>query len=47
VVGEALASELVTTFLASRFKGAARHRPRLAKVTGLEIKETTSWKTIL
>lgn len=36
VVGQALAWELVQTFLASRFSGAERHRLRLAKVAGLE-----------
>ena len=36
VVGHALAWELVQTFLAARFSGAARHRRRLAKVAELE-----------
>jgi ribose 5-phosphate isomerase B len=36
VVGEALALELVNTFLAARFSGAQRHRRRLAKVAKLE-----------
>lgn len=36
VVGQALAWELVKTFLAARFSGAERHRLRLAKVTALE-----------
>ena len=36
VVDPALAWELVQTFLAARFSGAARHRRRLAKVAGLE-----------
>ena len=40
VVGQALAWELVNTFLAARFSGAARHRRRLAKVAELENKET-------
>ncbi|MEO8341143.1 MAG: RpiB/LacA/LacB family sugar-phosphate isomerase [Nitrospirota bacterium] len=40
VVGHALASELVHTFLAARFSGAERHRRRLAKVAELEHKET-------
>jgi len=35
VVGHALAWELVQTFLAARFSGAARHRRRLAKVAAL------------
>jgi ribose 5-phosphate isomerase B len=38
VVGPALAWELVQTFLAAKFTGAARHRRRLAKVADLEIK---------
>ena len=40
VVGDALAAELVTTFLAAHFSGAERHRRRLAKVTELENKES-------
>lgn len=36
VVGPGLAWELVTTFLAARFSGAARHRRRLAKVAEIE-----------
>ena len=36
VVGPALAWELVQTFLAARFRGAERHRRRLAKVASLE-----------
>jgi ribose 5-phosphate isomerase B len=36
VVGDALAWELVQTFLAARFSGAERHRRRLAKVAELE-----------
>jgi ribose 5-phosphate isomerase B len=36
VVGQALAWELVHTFLAARFSGAERHRRRLAKVAKLE-----------
>jgi len=39
VVGEALAWELVRTFLAARFSGAERHRRRLAKVAELERRE--------
>jgi ribose 5-phosphate isomerase B len=42
VVGQALAWELVKTFLAARFSGAERHRRRLAKVAELENKETRS-----
>jgi ribose 5-phosphate isomerase B len=38
VVGQALAWELVQTFLAARFIGAERHRRRLAKVADLENK---------
>ena len=40
VVGQALAWELVKTFLAARCSGAERHRRRLAKVEELEHKET-------
>jgi ribose 5-phosphate isomerase B len=36
VVGPALALELVRTFVAARFSGAARHRRRIAKVAELE-----------
>ena len=36
VVGHALAWELVHTFLDSRFRGAERHRRRLAKVAQTE-----------
>ena len=36
VIGEALAEDLVRTFLAARFSGAERHRRRLAKVAALE-----------
>jgi ribose 5-phosphate isomerase B len=36
VIGEAMARELVNTFLAARFSGAERHRRRLAKVAQLE-----------
>jgi len=36
VVGHFLAWELVQTFLAARFSGAARHRRRLAKIAELE-----------
>ena len=36
VVGHAAAWELIQTFLAARFSGAARHRRRLAKVAWLE-----------
>jgi ribose 5-phosphate isomerase B len=36
VVGHALAWELVQTFLAARFSGAARHLRRLAKMAALE-----------
>ena len=42
VVGHALAWELVKTFLAARFSGAARHRRRLAKVAELESEATSS-----
>ena len=40
VVGQALAWELVQTFLAARFSGAERHRRRLAKVAALEFRST-------
>jgi ribose 5-phosphate isomerase B len=36
VVGQALAWELVKTFIVARFSGAERHRRRLAKVADLE-----------
>jgi ribose 5-phosphate isomerase B len=39
VVGQALAWDLVHTFLAARFSGAERHCRRLAKVAALEGKE--------
>jgi ribose 5-phosphate isomerase B len=42
VVGNALAWELVRTFLQARFSGAERHRRRLAKVARLESRETES-----
>jgi ribose 5-phosphate isomerase B len=42
VVGDALAWELVKTFLDARFSGAARHCRRLAKVAELEGRETPS-----
>jgi RpiB/LacA/LacB family sugar-phosphate isomerase len=41
VVGYAQAWELVRTFLAAGFSGAARHRRRLAKVAALERSERT------
>ncbi len=40
VVGQALAWELVKTFLSARFSGAERHCRRLAKVAELEVRET-------
>ncbi len=40
VVGDALAWELVKTFLDARFSGAGRHCRRLAKVAELEGRET-------
>ena len=40
VLGQALAWELVRTFLQARFNGAERHRRRLTKVAELENKET-------
>jgi len=40
VVGEALAWELLGTFLAARFSGAERHCRRVAKVARLEEKDT-------
>ena len=42
VVGNAVAWELVRTFLQERFSGAERHRRRLAKVARLESRETES-----
>jgi ribose 5-phosphate isomerase B len=42
VVGNALAWDLVQTFLQARFSGAERHRRRLAKVASLESKERES-----
>ena len=42
VVGNAVAWELVRTFLQARFSGAERHRRRLAKVTSLESTEEIS-----
>jgi len=36
VIGQALAWDLVKTFLAARFSGEERHRRRLAKITFLE-----------
>ena len=42
VVGNAVAWELVRTFLQARFSGAERHRRRLAKVASLESKEGES-----
>ena len=42
VLGQALAWELVRTFLQAQFSGAERHRRRLAKVTKLEIRESKS-----
>jgi ribose 5-phosphate isomerase B len=42
VVGQALAWELLTTFLAARFSGAERHRRRLAKVSELEHRQVRS-----
>jgi ribose 5-phosphate isomerase B len=36
VIGPALATDLVATFLAARFSGDERHRRRLAKVAALE-----------
>jgi ribose 5-phosphate isomerase B len=42
VVGNAVAWELVRTFLQARFSGAERHRRRLAKVARLESREAKS-----
>jgi len=39
VIGDALAWELIKTFIDARFSGAERHRRRLAKVAELECKE--------
>jgi len=45
VVGNALAWELVQTFLTARFAGAERHRRRLAQVAELENLSTESYGT--
>lgn len=42
VLGQALAWELVRTFLQARFSGEERHRRRLAKVAELENREAKS-----
>jgi ribose 5-phosphate isomerase B len=42
VVGNAIAWELVRTFLQARFSGAERHRRRLAKIATLESTEGVS-----
>ena len=42
VLGNAVAWELVRTFLQARFSGAERHRRRLAKIASLESKEAES-----
>jgi len=42
VVGEALAWELIRTFIAARFSGAERHLRRLDKITTLEREMKTS-----
>jgi len=42
VIGDALAWELVKTFLGARFNGVERHRRRLEKVARLESKEAKS-----
>ena len=39
VIGYALASDLIQTFLKARFKGSERFQRRLKKVTALEIEE--------
>jgi ribose 5-phosphate isomerase B len=36
IVGSALAQEIVTSFLAARFSGEARHQRRLDKVLAIE-----------
>jgi ribose 5-phosphate isomerase B len=36
IIGQALAQELIKSFLAARFSGDARHRRRLEKVSALE-----------
>jgi len=36
IIGPALATELVKTFLGARFSGAARHQRRLEKIVALE-----------
>jgi len=40
VIGGALASELVATFLAAHFSGEERHARRLAKITAIEARFT-------
>jgi ribose 5-phosphate isomerase B len=40
VIGSALALELIETFLAARFSGAARHQRRLEKLQALETQKT-------
>jgi len=40
VIGSSLAWELLETFLAAHFSGAARHRRRVAKVQELENQTT-------
>jgi ribose 5-phosphate isomerase B len=42
VIGDALARELIHTFLNARFSGAERHRRRVAKVAALEIPSLAS-----
>jgi ribose 5-phosphate isomerase B len=39
VIGDALAWEIIKTFLTARFSGAERHKRRLAEVAELEMKE--------
>ena len=42
VVGDAVASELVKTFLQAKFKGGKRYQRRLMKISEIECKETKS-----
>jgi len=45
VIGPALAWELIQTFLAAHFSGAARHQRRVAKVQALENQEVAAQAT--
>ena len=45
VIGPALAWELIQTFLAAHFSGAARHQRRVAKVQAIEKQEVAAQAT--